>query len=159
MAVRPILFYPDKRLREPGQPVEVFDDALRVQAVRRQQTESDLRAGMDRGELRVHYQPIVDADTTQPRGFEALVRWQHPSRGLLAPAAFLSIAEESGLITDLGVLVLDQALGDLHRLRALHGNDDLYLAINVSPRQLTRSDFVATLRDLPPGTAPHTRWR
>ena len=81
---------------------EVFDDALRHRALDRLDTESGLRRAVDEGRLVVHYQPVIDLRDDRVSGFEALMRWEHPERGLLAPAEFMEVAEETGLIVPLG---------------------------------------------------------
>jgi EAL domain-containing protein (putative c-di-GMP-specific phosphodiesterase class I) len=95
---------------------------------------ADLRGVVARGELRLHYQPIVDLRTGVVTSIEALVRWQHPERGLLSPASFIAIAEESGAIIDVGAWVLDTACAQLSAWQA--DNPNLGLAVNVSGRQL-----------------------
>jgi EAL domain-containing protein (putative c-di-GMP-specific phosphodiesterase class I) len=98
------------RAKERGRSrVELFDSGMRARAIGRLQTEGDLRRALDRDELRVAYQPIVALGDRTIRGFEALVRWEHPTRGLLSPAQFIPVAEESGLIVALGRLVLEEA--------------------------------------------------
>ena len=81
---------------------EVFDDALRHRALDRLDTESGLRRAVDEGRLVVHYQPVIDLRDDRVSGFEALMRWEHPERGLLAPAEFMEVAEETGLIVPAG---------------------------------------------------------
>src|SRR5262249_40917117 len=88
---------------------EVFDAEMREQGTTLMRTENDLRRALERGELRVHYQPIVDLATGRVVAFEALARWQHPERGLLGPHDFVAIAEESGLIVPLGEWLLRHA--------------------------------------------------
>ena len=112
----------------------MVDDDLRRAAVDRFDIEHQLRAGLARGELRLHLQPIVDVTTARVVGREALVRWQHPERGLLGPAWFLPVAEESGLIDDLGRWVLAEAA------RIAEATPHLgYVAVNVSPSQVRRA--------------------
>jgi len=115
-------------------PVVVFEDTLRRRAVARLEDEQGLRRALQRDELRVHYQPIVRSHDLHLSGFEALVRWQHPERGLLAPGAFLSTAEETGLVVPLGQHVLREAcraLAAWHRTGA-HGR----MSVNVSAQHL-----------------------
>jgi EAL domain-containing protein (putative c-di-GMP-specific phosphodiesterase class I) len=88
---------------------EIFSAHMHEQALQRLQMETDLRRSLEDGDFRVHYQPIVALDTGQLSGFEALVRWHHPRRGLVAPAEFLGVAEETGLIAPLGWWVLRHA--------------------------------------------------
>ena len=87
----------------------LFTASLRAEAVTRLEQEADLRTAVEEGQLVVHYQPVIDAVDGTVSGAEALVRWHHPTRGLLAPADFLPVAERSGLIGDLGRVVLAEA--------------------------------------------------
>ena len=113
------------------------DDAARLEA--------DLAGAVDRGELRVHYQPIVDLRTGLITGVEALVRWQHPERGLLAPDRFIPIAERTGSIIELGGWVLTTACRELRTWqRAIPG---LSMAVNVSGKQLESAKLVGQVRD------------
>ena len=109
----------------------------------RLETERDLRAGLERGELVVHYQPQVELATGRIAGVEALVRWQHPLRGLLPPSSFLSVADDSGLVVDLGDQVLEEAAAQVARWRALPGCEALALSVNVSAQELQRPERVA----------------
>ena len=118
---------------------ELFDDGMREQALRRMQTESELRRAIDGRELRVHYQPIVDVVTGQTVGVEALARWQHPERGLLGPGEFIAVAEEVGLITRLGSWVLTEASTQVAAWQRTFG--PLELCVNVSGRQLASPGF------------------
>ena len=119
----------------------VFDETIRADAQHRMRIEADLRVALRRGELRVLYQPQWSLRERRVVGVEALVRWDHPTLGLLQPVDFIDIAVETGLVTDLGQIVLEQALADLSAWRILH--DDLELAVNLSSRQLGRPGFVA----------------
>src|SRR5262249_37291267 len=87
----------------------VFEAAMHSAAVERVELEADLRRALDDDELVVYYQPIVEASTASITGFEALVRWNHPTRGLVPPLDFIPIAEENGLIVDIGRVVLRRA--------------------------------------------------
>jgi len=95
-------------------------------------------------ELRVHYQPIVDLGTGRILGLEALVRWQHPERGLLAPVEFIGLAEQTGFITEIGMAVLRQALGQLARWQAdFPAEPPITMSVNIAARQLEQSGFPA----------------
>jgi EAL domain-containing protein (putative c-di-GMP-specific phosphodiesterase class I) len=97
--------------------------------------ETDIKLGIVRNEFEVYYQPIVDAKTRLPRAAEALVRWSHPSKGLVFPGAFISIAEDLGLIVEIGRKVLEQACLDAKRWTDM-GLPPIRVAVNVSPAQL-----------------------
>ena len=122
---------------------QVFDDAMHERALRRLTVEDDLRRGLEHDELVVHLQPIVRLSDESVAGFEALVRWQHPTDGLLAPGAFLSVAEESGLVAPLGRRVLEQVCAILGAHPALPGR----ISVNVSAVQLSRADWLSTFAD------------
>jgi diguanylate cyclase (GGDEF)-like protein/PAS domain S-box-containing protein len=132
------------RAKEAGRNrLAQFDSAMRDAAVARLQIENDLRRAVERGELVVHYQPVIDLRTGRIAGAEALVRWQHPERGLLAPAEFIAVAEDIGTIGALGHHVLDLAVGEIARLRpyADRPNRTFGLAVNISARQLSDPDL------------------
>jgi diguanylate cyclase (GGDEF)-like protein/PAS domain S-box-containing protein len=125
--------------------VVVFEESLRRRAVARLEDEQGLRRGLQRGELRVHYQPILRLSDLTTEGFEALVRWQHPERGLLAPDAFLPIAEEAGLLVDLERQVLTSACAELARWRARAGRDhrSATVSVNVSAQHLAAGSLLS----------------
>jgi len=115
--------------------VSVFDRTMQSSGAERIALESALRRALSRDELAVHYQPMVRIDTGAVVGMEALVRWNHPIRGLLRPAEFLAVAESTGLIVDIGTWLLDVAcrqLGDWHR----RGYPALRMSVNVSAHEL-----------------------
>ncbi len=122
---------------------EVFDSRLRTRALDRLEVENSLRRALVRHELRVHYQPCFDLQTNAVVGVEALLRWEHPQRGLLLPAEFLRIAEETGLVVPVGAWVLHQACRQMQRLRTeLPEFADLGVAVNLSARQITHPYLV-----------------
>ena len=122
----------------------LFDEAMRIEDGARLATEAALRAGLDRDELRVVYQPIVDRRTGDAVGMEALVRWQHPERGLVSPIDFIPVAEQSGLIVPLGRWVLEQACAEA----ASWGPEGPYVSVNLSARQIAQHDLVATVAEV-----------
>ncbi len=124
--------------------VEVFDESMRERSVRRLELETSLRRALVHGEFRVHYQPLVHFERSEVIGFEALVRWEHPERGLTPPDEFLSIAEDTGLIVPIGAWVLREACAQAARwaTESTHGRP-LTVAVNLSARQLADPDIVA----------------
>lgn len=121
----------------------VFDPAMHAAAMEQLQVETALRWAVERGELRVHYQPIVALDTQRIEGFEALIRWQHPQRGLLFPQDFIAIAEETGLIVPIGWWVLREACRQIKVWqREIPDADSLWVTVNLSARQLVQPDVV-----------------
>jgi len=109
-----------------------------------------VRAAVEKGDFGLDYQPIIDVRTREVVSLEALVRWQHPRRGTIAPGAFIGIAEASGLIVPLGEMILDQLCGQLSQWRTRgagspHVPSDMAVSFNVSPRQLSETDFVSAV--------------
>jgi diguanylate cyclase (GGDEF)-like protein/PAS domain S-box-containing protein len=130
------------RAKSQGKPYEVFDMVMHARVVAQMTLENDLRRALERGEFCLHYQPIVALDTGRVSGFEALVRWQHPTRGLVAPGEFIPVAEETGLIVPLGLWVLEEACREMrrwHELSPLHAG--LKLSVNLSGRQFAQPDL------------------
>ncbi len=122
----------------------VFADEMRDEAMGRLDTETQLRKAIAEGQLRLHYQPVIDLETGNLVGVEALVRWLHPTRGLVSPADFIPIAEETGLIVPLGEWVLLEACRQLAAWQHEHPHrDDLVMAINLSGLQLVLPDVVS----------------
>jgi len=116
---------------------EVFDTGSRATERARLELENDLRRALERGELRVHYQPIVDAHDGRIVAFEALARWAHPQRGLLNAASFIPLAEESGTISALGRWVLREALTQIAQWQRDYPSDrPLGVSVNLSPREV-----------------------
>jgi diguanylate cyclase (GGDEF)-like protein len=122
---------------------EVFDQAMHARAVDRLETERDLRRAVERRELFLQYQPIVSLETGAVRGFEALVRWRHPERGIIPPAKFIPLAEETGLIIPVGMWVLGEACRQMRRWQELYPADEpLTISVNLSGRQFTQPDLL-----------------
>ena len=124
---------------------EVFDPALRTEVLDRLELEAELHTALQRGELVLHYQPIVDMATGRTTGMEALVRWAHPRRGLLAPGQFVPLAERTGMIVPIGRWVLDRACRQLAVWNADRPGAPIYMSVNLSARQLDDPDIVATV--------------
>ncbi|MDP9181250.1 MAG: bifunctional diguanylate cyclase/phosphodiesterase, partial [Actinomycetota bacterium] len=118
----------------------VFVDEMRDQALGRLETETQLRRAIAEGQLRVHYQPILGLASRTVTGVEALVRWQHPTRGMVQPSDFIPIAEETGLIVPLGEWVLEQACHQLTAWNVLM--PELTVSVNLSGVQITQPDIV-----------------
>ena len=128
--------------------VAVFDSHLREQATQRLQTTNELHHAVDSDELVTYFQPIIRLTDDSVAGFEALVRWRHPVRGLLAPDAFLDIADDTGLIVPMGLAVLlssCEQLGAWIRSGAVPG--DTTMAVNLAPRQLADPCLVENVKD------------
>jgi diguanylate cyclase (GGDEF)-like protein len=129
----------------PGRST-VFDTSMHDRVRERIELEAALRTALTDGQLHVAYQPIVRLDTGRPLGAEALVRWDHPVRGAIPPMSFIPVAEDAGMIGQIGTWVREQAMAQLARWRA-DGTvaDDFYLSVNVSPRQLNDPDLPVTV--------------
>jgi diguanylate cyclase (GGDEF)-like protein/PAS domain S-box-containing protein len=130
-----------------GDRIEVFKPAMRSRKTDRLTMESELRRAIEREEITILYQPIVRLEDRVVAGFEALARWDHPMLGRLSPAEFISIAEEIGLIVDLGLFVLDRAAKQLASWqRNSKLREPVFCSVNVSSRQLLRQDLIHDLR-------------
>ncbi len=133
--------------RGGGDRIDVFKVAMRARKTDRLSIESDLRRALERDEITILYQPIVRLDDRSVAGFEALARWNHPKLGRVAPVEFINIAEETGLIVELGLFVLDRTARQLSAWqRTLRQRDPLFASVNVSSRQLLRHDLIQDLR-------------
>jgi len=130
-----------------GDRIDVFKPAMRARKADRLSLETDLRRAIEREEIALLYQPIVRLDDRAVAGFEALARWNHPRMGRLSPVEFISIAEETGLIVELGLFVLERAARQLSVWqRMLRSRETLFASVNVSSRQLLRHDLIQDLR-------------
>ena len=127
----------------------LFDPEMHQETLDRATLEQDLRRAIERSELRLHYQPIVDLATGRVLGMEALLRWQHPARGLVPPLSFIPLAEETGLILPIGRWVLETACAqvrDWQRRHAAAGS--LVVSVNLSARQFSQADLVASVASI-----------
>jgi predicted signal transduction protein with EAL and GGDEF domain len=134
------------RAKHEGSDCRMFDPAMYEWALKRLELEHDLRRAVEGEELVVHYQPIVDLQSGEAWGVEALVRWEHPERGLLSPTEFVPVAEESGLVVPIGERVLEEACrrATLWQETHLHPRP-LVVSVNLSARQLRRPDLARTV--------------
>jgi EAL domain-containing protein (putative c-di-GMP-specific phosphodiesterase class I) len=121
--------------------LQFWESGMQAPYSERMQIEADLRRALARNEFVLFYQPQVDTQTGEVRGFEALLRWWHPQRGLLTPADFIPVAEESGVIVPIGDWVLRQASAQMAEWRKA-GLPPVRLSVNISARQLESADFV-----------------
>jgi diguanylate cyclase (GGDEF)-like protein/PAS domain S-box-containing protein len=133
----------EAKARGGGGVYRVFDQhSMGIRSAERLQIEADLRKGLERDELEVHYQPFYSLDGKQIVGAEALVRWRHPVNGLIAPMSFIPIAEETGLILPVGRYVLEQACRQLRSIRDRLGVE-FPVSVNLSPRQFQESGLLS----------------
>jgi diguanylate cyclase (GGDEF)-like protein/PAS domain S-box-containing protein len=140
-----LAMYHAKRLG--GDRIDVFKPAMRARKSDRLSLASDLRRAIEREEISILYQPIVRLDDRAVAGFEALARWNHPRLGRMSPTEFIAIAEQNGLIVELGLFVLERAARQLSTWqRTLRPREPLFASVNVSSRQLLRHDLIQDLR-------------
>jgi diguanylate cyclase (GGDEF)-like protein len=133
--------------RGGGDRIDVFKPAMRARKADRLSIESDLRRALERDEITILYQPIIRLEDRSVAGFEALARWNHPKLGRMSPVEFISIAEETGLIVELGLFVLDRTARQLSTWqRTLRQREPLFASVNISSRQLLRHDLIQDLR-------------
>jgi diguanylate cyclase (GGDEF)-like protein len=137
------------RAKENGKArYEVFDHGMHARAVSRLQLESDLRQAVEQKEFCVYYQPIVSLQTGRLAGFEALVRWNHPRRGLVSPADFIPVAEETGLIVPIGEWVLNEACARVRQWQIdSPSHRSLSLSVNLSARQVAQPDLLNRIKE------------
>ena len=128
-----------------GARTELFDSAMRENAVRAMRIEQELQAAIEHGHLRLYFQPGVRLGTGEVVGAEALVRWEHPERGLIMPDRFLGVAEETGLIVPLGAWVVGEACRQLAEWQSRDETSHMHVSLNLSARELTHPDVVSTV--------------
>jgi diguanylate cyclase (GGDEF)-like protein len=135
------------RAKKRGVRCELFDNDLRARVVERREIEQGLREAIEKQQFRLLYQPQVDLRTGEVVGVEALVRWDHPQRGLLTPADFLSLAEETGLIVPIGNWVLEEALRQAEQWRAARPGRPVQISVNLSARQHEDPNLVRNIEN------------
>ncbi len=137
-----------------GDRLELFKPSMRARKTDRLTLESELRRALERDEITILYQPIVRLEDRSVAGFEALARWDHPKMGRTSPSEFIAIAEEIGLIVDLGMFVLERTARQLASWqRTVRQRDPIFASVNVSSRQLLRQDLIHDLRTVIARTA------
>jgi len=136
------------RAKENGKArYEMFDHDMHARAISRLRLESDLRLAIERDEFLVYYQPIIALQSGRLAGFEALVRWSHPERGLVTPGEFIPVAEETGLIVNIGQSVLEKACRRMVEWQGLSSAyRSLSLSVNLSSRQVSQPDLVQHIK-------------
>lgn len=134
--------------RGGGRRVQIYDYPLRDEVTTRLQRERDLDGAVNRNEFVLHYQPEFALPTGAVMGVEALLRWQHPHCGLLAPGEFIGVAEDSGLIVDIGLWVIEEALHQLRQWIDDGAADDLVMRINLSGRQIADKGLLDRVTEL-----------
>jgi diguanylate cyclase (GGDEF)-like protein len=145
------------RAKRNGRDRIVFhSQSTQTNVLYRLDLEKDLWKAMDRGELELHYLPEVNLQTGSLTGLEALVRWRHPSHGLMKPASFMGLAEETGSVAEIGVWSLEAACRDLKHLHSARQGEALSMSVNISRRQLGQQGFIRRLEEvlLATGTDP-----
>ena len=131
-----------------GDRIEPFRPAFRTVGTDRLQLKSDLRRAIERKEFTLAYQPIIRLEDRSVAGFEALLRWEHPRRGVIPPTDFIPVAESCELIVQLGLFVMQRAADDLAQWQKQIGDVPLSVSVNLSSRQLIRRDLVADVRSV-----------
>lgn len=130
-----------------GDRIDAYKPAMRARKNDRLTIESDLRRAIERDEITILYQPIIRLEDRSVAGFEALARWDHPKLGRMGPSEFISIAEETGLIVDLGLFVMDRTAKQLAQWQQMTRNrNSIFASVNVSSRQLLRHDLIHDIR-------------
>ena len=127
---------------------QMFEPAMHDTALRRLELKADLQRAVDNGEFVLHYQPVIELQTGEISGLEALLRWNHPERGMVAPMEFIPLAEETGLIVPIGRWVLEEACRQAVQLRERFPGNPLHMAVNLSARQLQRPEIVGEIAEI-----------
>jgi len=138
------------RAKEKGKArYELFDADMHARAVERLRLENDLRRAVERGEFHVYYQPIVSLDSDRVAGFEALIRWGHPERGLVPPTEFIPVAEETGMIVEIGQWVLRESCRQMREWQRLSfDNRLLTISVNLSGKQFLQPNLIGCVKQI-----------
>jgi len=124
-----------------GNDIQFYSAGMENELSERMSLESKLRLALEREEFILYYQPLINSQSEKVQGFEALIRWKHPSEGMISPARFIPLAEQNGLIIDIGQWALKRACQQLKQWQEL-GYDDLYVSVNIAPQEFQNPDFV-----------------
>ena len=131
---------------------QVFNNSMHTKVVNTLTIENELRLALDHGEIRPYFQPILDLETGVIVGFEALARWLHPERGLISPADFVPLAEETNLIVPIGLSILTQSCNQLAKWQKQYRDPSLTVSVNLSSKQLHESGLFDNITDTLIGT-------
>jgi diguanylate cyclase (GGDEF)-like protein len=134
--------------KESGKDYVIFDKDMHARAVTRMQLEIDLRTAIERNELRVFYQPIIDLRTMRLAGFEALMRWNHPQRGLVPPGEFIPVCEDTGLIVPVTLWILREACNQQVLWSERYPDAPLMMSVNLSGKHFVQNDLVAQVSEV-----------
>jgi diguanylate cyclase (GGDEF)-like protein/PAS domain S-box-containing protein len=135
--------------RDGGGRIEAFRPSMRSQGSNRQALESELRRALERDEIKLFFQPVVRLDDRTVAGFDAILRWQHPRLGRVEPSEFLPLAEESGLIVNLGLFAMQRAARELSAWqKALDVNPPIFVNVNISSRLILRHDLLSDVKNV-----------
>lgn len=126
----------------------VFDQQMHATAVSRLQMETELRHAIENDEMELYYQPIVNMDNASLSGFEALIRWNHPERGLVSPAEFIPVSESTGLIVPMTIDILHKSCRQIEKWRRLSGNNSLFVSVNLSGKHVAHSGLVGQIKNV-----------
>jgi diguanylate cyclase (GGDEF)-like protein len=136
---------------------ELFDTVMHTRAVALLKLENDLRRAIERQEFRVYYQPIVSLESNQIAGFEALVRWEHPERGMVSPDEFIPLSEETGLIGEIGEWVLRESCRQVRQWQ-ISSQRQLTLSVNLSGKQFIQPNLIGVIKNILSETDFNPRW-
>ena len=135
--------------KEQNKDYVIFDQMMHTRAVTLLQIETDLRYAVDRGELCTFYQPVIDNETLDLVGFEALIRWNHPKRGLVPPGEFISVSEQTGLIIPITLWILRDSCSQLVEWQKLSpANKDLFVSVNLSGKHFAHNNLVEQIEKI-----------